>query len=199
MGSTPTDGATALVAPRLPASTVRRLRLDRVLDRIPPSGIGLVVAPAGSGKSVLLGQWLRRSASPACHLQLTPAHDDPVVLARALASAIASVTSDFDPGIADSVAASGSDLGMVFVSRLLVGLEELDGELVIVLDDVHRLANTAVWADLDRLIERLPDNVRLVLSARWDPPVRLQAFRLLSRASRSELATWHSTPMRPEI
>ena len=50
------------------------------------------------------------------------------------------------------------------------------------LDDVHRLANTAVWADLDQLIERLPDNVRLVLSARWDPPVRLQALQLLSRA-----------------
>ncbi len=182
MGSSLTGGATPLVAPRLPASTVRRPRLDRTLDRIPPAGIGLVVAPAGSGKSVLLGQWLRPSASPACHVQLTPAHDDPVVLARALTSAIASVASDFDPGIADSVATSGSDLGMVFVSRLLVGLEELDGELVIVLDDVHRLANTAVWADLDQLIERLPDNVRLVLSARWDPPVRLQALQLLSRA-----------------
>ena len=182
MGSSPTDGATALVAPRLPTSTVGRPRLDRALDRIPPGGIGLVVAPAGSGKSVLLGQWMRSSVSPACHVQVTPAHDDPVVFARALTSAIASVAPDFDPRVADSVAASGSDLGTVFVSRLLVGLEELDGELVIVLDDVHRLANTAVWADLDQLIERLPDNVRLVLSARWDPPVRLQALQLLSRA-----------------
>ena len=121
-----------------------------------------MVAPAGSGKSVLLGQWMRASVSPACHVQVSPAHDDPVVLARALTSAIASVAPDFDPRVADSVAASGSDLGTVFVSRLLVGLEELDGELVIVLDDVHRLANTAVWADLDQLIERLPGNVRLV-------------------------------------
>ena len=41
------------------------------------------------------------------------------------------------------MAAAGSDLGTVFVSRLLVALEELDGDLVIVLDDVHRLANAA--------------------------------------------------------
>ena len=182
MGSSPTDGATTVVAPRLPASTVGRPRLDALLDRIPPGGIGLVVAPAGSGKSVLLGQWVRASVSRACQVQVSRAHDDPVVLARALTSAIASVAPDFDPRVADSVAASGSDLGTVFVSRLLVGLEELDGELVIVLDDVHRLANTAAWADLDQLIERLPDNVRLALSARWDPPVRLQALQLLSRA-----------------
>ena len=182
MGANPTDVATALVWPRLPTRTVARPRLDRALDRIPPGGIGLVVAPAGSGKSVLLGQWMRSSTSTACHVQVTPAHDDPVVFARALASAIAPVASDFDPRVTDLVAASGSGLGMVFVRRLLVGLEELDDELVIMLDDVHRLTNPTVWADLDQLIERLPGNVRLVLSARWDPPVRLQALQLLSRA-----------------
>ena len=181
MGPIQTRGATLLGAPRVPESTVGRPRLDRALDRIPPGGIGLVVAPAGSGKSVLLGQWMRVSAARACHVQVTPADDDPVVFARALTSAIAAVAPDFDPRVADSVAAAGPDLGTVFVSRLLVGLEELDGELVIVLDDVHRLANRAIWADLDQLIERLPDNVRIVLSARWDPPVRLQSLRLRSR------------------
>ncbi len=124
---------------------------------------------------------MRGSAARACHVQITPAQDDPVVFARALISAIASVAPDFDPRVADSVAAAGSEVGRVFVSRLLVGIEELDGELVIVLDDVHRLANRAIWADLDQVIERLPDNVRIVLSARWDPPVRLRSLQLLSR------------------
>jgi LuxR family transcriptional regulator, maltose regulon positive regulatory protein len=181
MGPIPTDGATRLGTRRVPASTVVRPRLDRTLDRIPPGGIGLVVAPAGSGKSVLLGQWMRGSAARACHLQITPADDDPVVFARALTSAIAAVAPDFDPRVADLVAVAGPDMGTVFVSRLLVGLEELDVDVVIVLDDVHRLANRAIWADLDQVIERLPDNVRIVLSARWDPPVRLQSLQLLSQ------------------
>ena len=181
MGRVPTSGVTLLGAPRVPASMVVRRRLDVVLDRIPPGGIGLVVAPAGSGKSVLLGQWMRCSAAPACHVRVTPAHDDPVVFARAVTSAIASVAPDFDPLVANSVTAAGPDLGTVFVSQLLVGLEELDRELVLVLDDVHRLVNKAMWADLEQLIDRLPDNVRLVLSARWDPLVSIQSLRLLSR------------------
>ena len=103
------------------------------------------------------------------------------MFARDLTSAIASVAPDFDPQVANSVAASGSSLGAVFVSKLLVALEELGSELVLVLDDLHRLTNTAICGDLDHLIERLPDNVRLVLSARWDPLVRLQSLRLLTR------------------
>ena len=111
MGPIQTRGATLLGAPRVPESTVGRPRLDRALDHIPPGGIALVVAPAGSGKSVLLGQWMRGSAARACHVQVTPAHDDPVVFARALTSAIAAVAPDFDPGVAESVAAAGRGLG----------------------------------------------------------------------------------------
>lgn len=170
-----------LVAPRVPISTVARPRLDRLLDRIPAGGLGLVVAPAGSGKSVVVGQWMRDRADPACQVQLTPAHDDPVVFARAVCSAIALVAPGFDPRVADAVAAAGPDLGAVFLSRLLVALEDLDHELVVVLDDVHRLANPAIGRDLDHLIERVPDNVRLVMSTRWDPPLRLQPLRLTSR------------------
>lgn len=169
-----------LVGSKLRAAAVRRPRLDDTLDGIPPGGVGLLVAPAGSGKSVLLGQWMGSSSSIACRVHVTSLHDDPVVLARSLTSAVAAVAPDFDPHVTDTVAAVGSELGSVFVSRFLAAVEELGCELVIVLDDVHRLANAAVWADLGELIQRLPANVRFVMGARWDPPLRLQALQLLS-------------------
>jgi len=181
MGVAQIDGVRGPVAPRVPLSTVARPRLERALDEIPPGGIGLVVAPAGSGKSILLGQWMRRSPSRACHLQVTPIHDDPIVFVRALTTAIASVAPDFDERVADSASPAGSDLGSALVSKLLVSLEEIEGGLVIVLDDVHLLANRSIWGDLERLIERLPDSTRLVLSARWDPPLRCRSLRLESR------------------
>ena len=174
-------GSTGPASPRVPAAAVGRLRLTRELDRVPPGGIALVVAPAGSGKSVLLGQWVGSLVTPACRVQITPGHDDPVILARELIAAIELAAPGFDSRVSDSVTAGGPNLGAVFMSRLLVGLEDLAGDLVLVLDDVHRLRNAAIWADLDQLAERLPANVRLVLSARWDPPLHLQRLRLTTQ------------------
>jgi len=48
--------AEAVVVPAM----VGRPALERRLDRLPPSGVALVVAPAGSGKSVLVRQWVER-------------------------------------------------------------------------------------------------------------------------------------------
>ena len=38
--------------------------------------------------------------------------------------------------------------------------------MVIVLDDLHRLTNTVLMADLGRLVDLLPPQVHLVLSTR---------------------------------
>lgn len=43
---------------RLPRFVVARPRLEAVLDGIPAGGVGMVVALAGSGKSVLMRQWM---------------------------------------------------------------------------------------------------------------------------------------------
>ena len=80
---------------RPPRSMVQRPGLERRLDAVPAGGLGLVVASAGSGKSVLVRQWLAsQDGSPAGSLALTRRHDDPAVLAKDLTALVRTVAAD---------------------------------------------------------------------------------------------------------
>ena len=57
-------------------------------------------------------------------------------------------------------------------------LEELDKPLVLVLDDLHQAGADEVPADLEWLLENVPDGLRLVVATRSDPPLRLQRLRV---------------------
>jgi LuxR family maltose regulon positive regulatory protein len=179
MGHSPSDLVDRPSPPTTSSSKQRRPRLEAELDQVPAGGIGLIVAPAGSGKSVLLGDWASRSTDRVCQVRVTASHDDPVLFARSLVSAITAAAPEFDPGIADLVA--GRALGPAFVNRLRTALETLDHPMVIVIDDMHRLDNESVCSDLTRLLGRLPQTVRVFMGARWDPPLRLQRLRLDGR------------------
>ena len=56
--------------PALPTHFVPRRRLDDLLNDSVASPLTTVVAPAGSGKSLLLSSWLAQSASPRAWLTL---------------------------------------------------------------------------------------------------------------------------------
>ncbi|MGK2867238.1 MAG: LuxR C-terminal-related transcriptional regulator [Mycobacterium sp.] len=179
MGPSPSDLADRPLLPTHASAELPRPRLEAALDRVQPAGIGIVVAPAGSGKSVLLGQWARRSAARVCQMRVTASHDDPVLFARSLVSAFVAAAPEFDPGIAELV--SGPALGPAFVNRLRAELESLGDQMVVVIDDVHLLDNELICGDLARLLGRLPQTVRVLMGARWDPPLRLQRLRLDGR------------------
>ncbi len=171
-------------SPRRPrVGLVERPRLVSVLDGVPPGGVGLIVAPAGSGKSVLVRQWVEQlEAGTVAHVELGPTSDDPIVLARELVRAVAGVAPDFDAGVSALVSAAGQQLGRVFLARFLVELEQLDREIVLVVDDAHLITSgEAMSGDLRHLVEELPDNVRIVLAARWDPSFGVHALRLQGR------------------
>ncbi len=71
--------------------------------------------------------------------------------------------------------AASSDEGTVDV--LLNGLGSFGDDLVVVLDDLHTVTDTECLATIDRAIEALPANVRLILVSRTDPALRLSRHR----------------------
>jgi LuxR family maltose regulon positive regulatory protein len=127
-----------------------------------------------------MAQWMRRR-STRCQVRLTPGHNDPVVFARSLVTAVESVAPAFDVRVTGLVSGGNAGLGPAFVGRLLIELEELGGPVDILLDDAQLLIDSAVCHDLEALLARLPDNVRVVLGARWDPLIRLHDLRLKGR------------------
>ena len=173
-----------------PIHAVDRPALRRQLNEALVQPLTLVVAPAGSGKSVLLTQWAATHPEvDFVWLDLTPSDDDPVRFAQRLLQGLTAV----DPEAAELgqlVSLHGGGLGTPLLEALAGFLAELP-ETVLVLDDLHQLTNATLLADLGRFVELAPANVHLVLSTRVDPPIAWSRHRLrrgLTEIRQAELA-----------
>ncbi len=165
----PSDGAPTESSDPLPprlAVTVRpRHDLHAVLDGVVAgSGPGrvFVCAPAGTGKTVLLADWIARvgdGADPAvAWLTLDVLDDDPHLLEHRLGAALHLLTS---PDVETSRA------GSVLESVQLVS--ESGRDAVLVLDDVHVLTGTSSLGLLEALLDAMPANLTVVLASRFTP------------------------------
>lgn len=154
---------------------VDRPALRRRLDEGLSLPLTLLVAPAGSGKTVLLQQWAESHPSlPLGWIDVEPADDDVVGFASRVGAALAAVSPELErsprPG-----AVSGSPL-----TSLTLSLATLP-ETVIVLDDLHHISNPDLLQNLGQFIAALPANLHVVISTRVDPAIPWSRLRLRSR------------------
>jgi LuxR family maltose regulon positive regulatory protein len=161
-----------LPRPALLATVDKALNEQRVL---------LVCAPAGYGKTALLTQAL--AAQPAATGVAWVALDEGDDLGRLLDCLFAALE-PFDPpwrtapeGLRDAALRGGAEI-IAVADAMLNALEACEVERgLIVLDDVHHLADPASQQFLDRWLARMGWRWRLVLSARHEPPLRLARLR----------------------
>jgi LuxR family maltose regulon positive regulatory protein len=156
--------------------TVARERLVRLLRPGPGVKLTVVAAPAGSGKTTLLGMWrdAESAARPVAWLTLDEGDNDPVVLWSHLLEALRRV----NPEIGRSVPAPGnaSRAVDVVVRELVNDLAERE-DVVLILDDFHRLSSGAARDSIAWLIEYAPASFHLILGTRSEPGLPLGAMR----------------------
>ncbi len=175
----------ALLAARLDGRargrrTVDRLRLLDLLDSAPEARLVLVAAPAGFGKSTLLGSWVRRADVRSAWLALDPRDNDLARFARCLTAAAERLAGwperpvAHEPGQRfDPELATGSVLDPI--SAALADAES--GGAVLVLDDYHVIGEPAIHRLVGSLVGRLPAGARLAIATRADPPLPLARLR----------------------
>ena len=158
---------------------VRRPQLEARLDAVPSGGVALLVAPAGSGKSVLIEQWLAaRADATACFVAVSERYNDAAVFAGAVLRALAAAGVDTDDRLGAMVPTGGESLGGTFLELLGDAVRRFPGELLVVVDDAHLLTNASLISELGIAARSLPDNLRLVVSSRWDLPLPVSELRL---------------------
>lgn len=153
----------------------------RLVDRLESSRepLTLVSAPAGSGKSVLVADWLTSTSRPAAWLSLDTMDNDPSRLSAHLGaslrassdSSFASLAHAFDPSARPPPEID--DLTERF-------LEVAEGA-VLVLDDVHLLVQSSALQIVEALVlaaRNAPRRPRIVLATRSEPPLALARMRL---------------------
>jgi LuxR family transcriptional regulator, maltose regulon positive regulatory protein len=168
---------TKLQPPTRREQTVARDRLVERLRAGPGVKLTVVAAPAGCGKTTLLGTWreLEQTVRPVAWVSLDDGDNDPVVLwsyvLAALRSAVPTLSVSTSP---ERVGASR--IVDVVLPELINELTAV-GEVALVLDDFHRLSSGAARDSIAWFIDHAPSTLRLVLATRTEPDLPLAALR----------------------
>jgi ATP/maltotriose-dependent transcriptional regulator MalT len=168
--------ATKLHVPRPRPGFLARPRLLERLTEGTAHELTLVCAPAGFGKTSLLGDWARRRRQPVAWLSLDAGDSDPARFWRYVAAAL----DELRPGVGQRVDAlfQGGQPPLEAVLTVLVNQLVTEPEqVVLVLDDYQLVEAPPVHQSLELLLERLPSQLRLVLASRADPPLPLARLR----------------------
>jgi LuxR family maltose regulon positive regulatory protein len=182
---------TKLTIPALRLGRVPRPRLLERLDAGQAARLSLVVAPAGFGKTTLVGDWIAhlcRADVPArgvAWLSLDEADNDPLRFATHLIAALQAVEPALGKGAQALLRGSQMPPAEMVVSALINDLVAASMPIVLVLDDYHVIRAEWVHAALSFLLEHQPASLHLVLIAREDPPLPLP--RLRARGQMTEI------------
>jgi LuxR family maltose regulon positive regulatory protein len=180
-GTRPADHTvlkTKFSVPRGPIAMVSRGRLLDSLDAGVQGPLTLLAAPAGAGKTALLSSWVAagRAPGPVAWLALDDDDADRRRFWRAVLGTLSHATGDARLAALAVSPREPMDMDLV-LPALVEALDARDGPIVLVLDDLHAVADV-VREDLERLVRYPPPALRLVLVTRSDPPIGLGRLRL---------------------
>ncbi len=169
--------ATKLHRPQVAPEVVRRDHLVQQLAGGRTYRLTLISAPAGYGKSTAAALWIEQEERPAAWLSLDE-HDGALgVFVTYLVAAIRETYIGFGQRTEPFLNRDSAPDPRRLAEHLLADMQALGGELILILDDYHRISAIEIHECLGRIIELLPPKVQLVLITRSDPPLPLSRLR----------------------
>lgn len=169
---------TKLHRPPPPKDLVPRTSLLRRLEAERVRPLTLVCAPAGYGKSVLIGSWLEGCDWQSAWISLEKGDSS---LQQFLIYFLAAVRNVFPQACEESMGlAKAPDLPPVatWAATLCNELDALERPLIVVLDDYQHINVVSPVHDLlQRLLAHPPIPLHLVVLSRTDPPLPLATLR----------------------
>ncbi|WP_410663211.1 LuxR C-terminal-related transcriptional regulator [Amycolatopsis sp. lyj-84] len=176
------------LAPPPPASDV--LERDRLLDALDQATSGevpsvtLLNAPAGSGKTVLLGSWFRRRARQhatgehRAWISLDTNDNKVYTLWSSILRAL--YRSAGDGSIPETMLPRDASAHEC-VGAFIDACARLPCPVILVLDNAHELSAPDAVRNVNLLLRYLPPGVRVVIATRFPPPLILPRIRLEGR------------------
>jgi LuxR family maltose regulon positive regulatory protein len=180
---------TKLQRPGLGRGLIARPRLLEQLT--PPSGLTLILAPAGYGKTTLLSTWLDTCSVPYAWLSLDTSDDQLSVFVTYVVAALRTIF----PEVAENTVAllHGTVIppAEVIARSLLNDLAALQQDFILVLDDYHVIREQAIHELILELVQHQPRALHLVIASRNEPPLPLARLR-----ARGHMAELRATDLR---
>ncbi|MCL4863150.1 MAG: AAA family ATPase [Caldilineaceae bacterium] len=180
--------ATKLFIPPLRPKLVSRPHLIERLNEGVRGKLTLISAPAGFGKSTLVGEWLASGERRAAWLSLDEGDSDLTRFLAYMIAALQTLAAQLGEGVLTALHSAQPPATEASLTALLNEIAALPDEFVLVLDDYHAVdaaPRGAVDQALSFLLEHLPPRMHLVITTREDPSLPLA--RLRARGQLTEL------------
>src|ERR671915_527355 len=177
--------ATKLYVPAPQPRVVPRPRLIERLNEGVHRRLTLISAPAGFGKTTLLGEWLAGCGRPAAWLSLDEGDSDPTRFLSYLVAALQTIAPNIGEGVLSLLQSPQPPPTESVLTALLNEITTIPDDFVLVLDDYHVIDARAVDDALAFVLEHLPPRMHLVVATREDP--HLPLARLRARGQLAEL------------
>ncbi|GHP00986.1 LuxR family transcriptional regulator [Reticulibacter mediterranei] len=189
-----------LQPPRLRSSLVHRNRLYRLLDGGLERKLTLISAPAGFGKTTLVGQWLsERNTFPVAWLSLDEGDNDPVRFWRYLITACQTMQPDLGR------ASLGQLLPLqqfsferptldIALATFLNELTTLTTNRLLILEDYHIITSQRIHTTMVQFIDHLPPTLHLIVMTRNAAPLSLARWRTQDELNELDAADLRFSP-----
>ncbi len=171
---------TKFYLPPTPTNFVGRPQLLEKLDQALTHRLTLVSAPAGAGKTTLVGDWIQsvhKRGVAFGWLSLDDAEND----VQRFLNCIVACLEEGGLTVDLAMASPGSrDLAQTqqVMADFIQGLMPLQRQLVLILDDYHLIQNTEIHSAMEYLIRHAPPQLHVILLTRSDPPLELARLRV---------------------
>ena len=157
-----------------PATVAKTAAIARLCAARSP--VATVVAPAGYGKTTLLARWAQADPRPFAWVALDGRDDDAIVFLRYVAAAIHGVE-PIAPEVFEALSGPGGTAWPQRVARLGRALAALEHSMVLVLDDLHTVANPTCLDVLTALAGYVPSGSQIAIASREAPGLPLGRWR----------------------
>jgi LuxR family maltose regulon positive regulatory protein len=162
-----------LQVPAINKNIISRERVLQKLQKALECKLTLITAPAGYGKTTAILHWLEKCGLPVAWLSLDSHDNSPGVFWPYFCSALDNIVA----GISQGTKYVFSDLEMMkanlHINILIDKLAEVESDFILVLDDLHYIADPAIMEGLSYLIDYLPPKMHLIFISRSTPEIGL--------------------------
>ena len=171
------------IPPTYRKKIVPRPRLYGQLEAGVQCPLVLITAPAGFGKTTLIGEWLRQCGIPVAWISLECSDNDPVRFWRYVIKALNCLHPDISERMGYQYEllqrCLSETLNMEALLTTLINiLMTLPQDSILALDDYHTITEPAIHQSLQFLLEHLPPQLHLFITTRTNFPLPIARLRV---------------------
>jgi LuxR family maltose regulon positive regulatory protein len=188
---------TKLYFPPARAKLVSRPRLIERLAGALTRPLTLISAPAGSGKTTLIGEWRASAAGrefPLAWLSLDAEDNDPARFLTYLISAMQTLRPTIGEAALALLHSTPPASFHAILTSLINDLAALPAPFAVVLDDYHFIAAPPIHEAVAFLLDRQPPQMHVIIATRADPPLPLARLRVRDQLTEIRAADLRFTP-----